>query len=147
MALLGICVVLAVLAVFCLFAAMAHLAYPQSKTTIEAYPTDRQPPSTNWPRILAWAGVGVLLAVAAASLYWHGFLPAHRLVEVEAATRESFRKELGREPTKMQFQEDRAGDGPRWKFSGVVWLNDQESWDVTVTWGPSGWECRGVRRD
>src|SRR5262245_52091830 len=138
--------VLALVALFFLFAAAAHFAYPQSRTTVEVYPTDVRPPR-RWLQIAVYCGFGVLLAVPAAYLFWNIYVPAQRLEEIEAATHKAFKEKVGRQPTKLHFEEESGTEWPQWKYKGTAWLGDTEVWDVTVTWSTHAWECKAVRRE
>jgi hypothetical protein len=138
-------IVLALVAIFCWFCAIAHIAYPQSRTTVEVYPTDVRPPR-RWLQISVYAGLGLLLACVAAYLFTQVFLPAHILVEIENVTRQTFKDKLQRDPVKLHFEEDGMEEG-RWKYKGTAWLDDREIWDVTVTWRADAWECRAERRE
>jgi hypothetical protein len=67
---------------FCLFAAAGSYCYPQSRTTVEKFPTDFQPPR-RWLLILTCAGLGIALVVGGFCLFTQVYLPAIRLDDVE----------------------------------------------------------------
>ena len=115
-------IALGALSLLLLLGAIAHHAYPQSLTTVEVYPNDVRPPR-QWGKISGFAGFGLLLAIPAIYLFWWVFVPAKRLVEVEATARETFQKELKRQPTKLQLEQDPSTEFARWRYTGTAWLD------------------------
>jgi hypothetical protein len=128
------------------FGAAGSFLYPQSRTTVEKFPTDFRPPR-RWLTIFAYGGFGILLVVGSFCLLTQVYLPGSRLEEVEAVARKTFQEKLGREPAKVQLEENgRRGfwgflKGP-WVYTGTARLDDGSRWHVTVRWDVNGWECR-----
>jgi len=147
---LAITIVFGLFALFFLVAAMGNFAYPQSRTTVEVFPDDECPP-VRWRPIFVYAVLGILFTGATGYLFTQVFVPAQRLAAVEAITRETFRKELGREPAKLILEDHGARDfwgfwaGP-WRLTGTAWFDNAELWDVNVTWSTSAWKCEATRR-
>jgi hypothetical protein len=90
--------------------------------------------------------LAVLFAISAAYVFGEFFVPAQRLAEAEAITDSTFEKKLGRKPSKLHLEEDGRTEYGRWNYKGLAWLGDEEIWNVSVVWGPGGWECSAAKK-
>ena len=154
---LAVCIVLLLIALFFVLFAIASVAFPQSRTTVEVYPTDVRPPR-RWSTILVQAALGLLAGSIGVVLVPTVVVPAWKVQDAEEIARQTFREKLGRVPQKLVF-EDRDPRGlwekcldleSGWELHGAAWLDDNESWDLTVrrtaSFEGSKLECSAQKR-
>lgn len=151
----GVCFLAAVF--FCFFA-VASFFYPQSRTTVEVYPTDVRAPR-RWTPIFAQLGLSLLTAGAGTAIFAIVFMPEisakvrnTQLLEAEELTRTTFVSKLKREPLKMSFDDDPRNSLQRilqsgWEINGVASFEHGETWDVNVKKTGTELKCVAQRRE
>lgn len=151
------CAALFLASLFFLLFAMSSLAYPQSRTTVEVYPTDMRPP-VRWRPVFVQGALALVTGGLGIAVFTVIFMPEisaqariEQLGEAEGITRSTFKTKLGREPHKLTFDDDPRNGWQQiwksgWQLKGTAWLDNQEEWDLDVSKAAGEIKFNAVRR-